>query len=135
RALPPEPAYEIAARRALGRWLRRRGAREAGGGTPGAASAARRALLARLDATLRQSPAHTRAAIAGRIAHMRVLTRAAVSAGAEHALDRLARHESPDVASWLDACERELSGALAHSENAGHHLHTVRALLLVRRHP
>jgi hypothetical protein len=133
-ALPPDAAFEVAARRALGRWLRRRRARKAGGAS-GAASTARRAMLARLDAALRESPAHTRAAVASQVARVRVLTRAAVSAGAERALDQLARRAGSDWVRWLDDCERELAGASAQTTSVSRWLHTVRALLLVRRHP
>jgi hypothetical protein len=139
-ALAPAPVLEAAARRALGRWLARRDAREAGGAA-GGASAVRRAMLARLDAVVRGAQAHKRAAITSHVARVRVLVRAAVSAGAERALVRLARDESSDAVRWLDVCERELGGAsrrAEHDENAvraGPAVYTMRALLLVRRDP
>ncbi|MGH7653564.1 MAG: helicase-related protein [Gemmatimonadaceae bacterium] len=141
RGMAPDGGFETAARRALGRWLRYRRARDSGGAS-GAASAARRAMLGRLDAAIRNAEPHMRAAIGSRVAHVRVLTRAAVSAGAERALDALARQEGADAVRWLDACERELAAVRVHAENIQsvacatrreRAAYTVRALLLIRR--
>jgi hypothetical protein len=134
RSADAEPKLEAAAHAALGRWLSARRARESGG-VSGPPSRARRLLLGRLDAVVRNATAFSRAALARRIIRVRTLVHHTITAGAERTLDDLARFPGTDLESWLALCETELAGAspLAARDAIGQPV--VRALLILRPDP
>jgi hypothetical protein len=144
RGAPADEAFEAGARAALNRWLARRSARESTG-VAAAPSRARRELLARIDAAIRRSPAHVRATSGERIARVRALIAQAVSAGAEHALEQLARLAAADLETILNGCETALTGgamrvdqswpAEPRAERSPSAPRSLRALLLLRRSP
>jgi hypothetical protein len=132
RDVAPDEAFESDARAALERWLAGRRARESTGAA-GAPSRARRLLLARLDSAGRRAAAHSRAALAERIAHVRAAIDQAISAGAEDRLNELAQNRAPDLESLLAACETRLeSGTLRAGPAAPRERESLRALLLLR---
>ena len=98
-------------------------------------SLARRSLLARLDAAVREAPSHTRAALLTRITGVRELVTGSVSAGAEQTLRELSVATAGDLESLLASCESALSGAVSSRVAAGTRATAVRALLLLRRDP
>jgi hypothetical protein len=134
RSIARDAHVESIARSALARWLADRRARATtGAGT--APSHARKVLLARIDAAVRAAGAHSRAALAGRVAGIRSLVSSAVSAGAECTLAELANLAYADLESLLVACETALAGARDRGERRDDAPPTVRALLVLRRTP
>ena len=134
RSGDPDPALEAAARAVLARWLAGRRARESGGAS-GHASRARRLLLGRLDAVVRNASAFSRAALARRIIRVRTLIHHTITAGAERILDELARFTSTDLEAWLAMCEAQLEGATSNAAGDANALPAVRALLILRADP
>ena len=130
----PDPALEAAARAVLARWLAGRRARESGGAS-GNPSRARRLLLGRLDAVVRNASAFSRAALARRIMRVRALIQRTITAGAERILDELARFTSSDLEAWLAMCEAQLGGAISNAAPDAKALPAVRALLILRADP
>ena len=130
----PDPALEAASRAALARWLSGRRARESGGAS-GHASRARRLLLGRLDAVVRNASAFSRASLARRIIRVRTLIHHAITAGAERILDELARFTSTDLEAWLAMCEAQLDGGASSASPDANALPAVRALLILRADP
>ncbi len=130
----PDPALEAAARAVLARWLSGRRARESGGAS-NQPSRARRLLLGRLDAVVRNASAFSRAALARRIIRVRTLIHHTVTAGAERILDELARLTSTDLEAWLAMCEAQLDGTTSSAPPDANALPAVRALLILRADP
>lgn len=128
----PDAALEARARAALGRWLARRSASRSSGAA-GQASHARRRLLGRLDAALRDARAHSRGALAPRINRIRALVDQAISAGAERTLAELGRLEAAGLEALLTACEARLDGRAPRTGAGAGPSPEVRALLIVRR--
>ena len=126
----PDQAFESAARAALARWLAARRARDSSG-AGASPSHARRALLARIDGSLRAAGAHARATQAHRIAAVRASIDGAVSAGAERVLAEIASADAGDLDSWLTLCETRLSGGVARRPAADAELPEICALLLL----
>jgi superfamily II DNA or RNA helicase len=129
-AAEPNAKFESGARAAIQRWLEIRRAYEAAG-LRAAPSRARRALLAQIDLQSRRAGVHTRAALAARTARVRALIDRAISAGAEHTLNELARRTDADLESLLSLCETQLPIALEVSARANRPP-TISALLLLR---
>ena len=73
----------------------------------------------------------SRAALASRIAHVRLCIDAAISAGAERTLDELARAGAGDLESWLTLCESRFPGGTARIHQPDTEPPELRALLLV----
>jgi hypothetical protein len=134
RSAEADPALEAAARAVLARWLSGRRARESGGAS-GRPSRARRLLLGRLDAVVRNATAFSRAALARRIIRVRALIHHTITAGAECILDELARLTSTDLEAWLAMCEAQLDGAAPKPAPDATGQPAVRALLVLRRDP
>ncbi len=125
--------FESGAHAAVRRWLAHGSARRLAGSL-GSPSRARRMLLANIDAHAQRSAAHTRAIFAPRIEKVRALIDQAISAGAEHTLDALARRTDSELNSLLSACEAQLPAACTQSARATRPW-TIRALLLLLRVP
>ncbi len=129
-AAAPHANLERYARQALRRWLVRRRARESTGASA-VASPARRELLGRIDSLSHGAPAHSRAAVAGRVARVRGLIDRAISAGAELALETLLKAGGADLELLLESCEIRLADAA--TITGGSEPPALRALLLLRR--
>jgi superfamily II DNA or RNA helicase len=127
-----DPAFEAHARASLHRWLASRLARESCG-SEDPASPARRSLLARVDAAVAPTGAHTRATTGARIARLRALVQRAAGAGAERTLLELAHFETADTDAWLTLCERRLAATGGPRAPRAGSPPVVRALLLLRR--
>jgi superfamily II DNA or RNA helicase len=132
RAAEPDAAFESSARAALERWLAGRRARESAGAAS-MPSRARRLLLARIDAAVHRADAHSRAALANRVARVRALIDSAVSADAERTLDELTRSGAGGLESWLTVCESRLADGTSRIRQRDTEPPAVRALLLLRR--
>ena len=130
RGAAPNQEFETSVQAALWRWLAARRAREATGAVT-APSRARRLLLERLDVALRRAGAHSRAALASRIAHVRLCIDAAISAGAERTLDELARAGAGDLESWLTLCESRFPEGTSRIHQPDTEPPELRALLLL----
>jgi superfamily II DNA or RNA helicase len=133
-AARPDPALETAVRAALDRWVSGRQARESGGADE-ASSRARRLLLGRLDAVVRSASAFSRAALARRIIHVRMLVQHMVTAGAERILEELTRCADANIEAWLAMCESRLGGASPRAARDAGEPPAVRALLVLRGDP